>query len=70
MCGLQHAALRHAALHIQRQHTVWREMDISRNRIRRMEGRVKLGFLMLQIEKIDGETQHASEMFGIYARKV
>ena len=35
-----------------------------------MEGRVKLGFLMLQIEKIDGETQNASELFGIYGRKV
>jgi hypothetical protein len=34
MCVLQHAALRHAAVHIHGQHAVWRMMDISTGRIR------------------------------------
>jgi hypothetical protein len=53
MCGVQHAALRHAAVPIQRQHTVWRENDIYTTSIRRMLVGVKLGFAMLQIENLD-----------------
>jgi hypothetical protein len=52
MWVLQHAALQHAAVHVSGQHTVWRKKDISTQRIRRTGGGVKLGFLMLQIEKM------------------
>jgi hypothetical protein len=55
MCVLQHAALRHAAVHVDEQHTVWRMMDISTDRIRRKARGVKLGFAMLQIENVDEE---------------
>src|SRR5580704_5263798 len=55
MCGLQHAALRHAALHVSGQHTVWQRMDISTERIRRMGSGVKSGFAMLQIEILNNE---------------
>ena len=35
MCVVQHAALRHAALHVNGQHMVWQSMDIYIKRIRR-----------------------------------
>jgi len=54
MCVLQHAALQHAAVPINRQHTVWRSIDIYRKRIRRNGGGVKSGFAMLQIGKTNG----------------
>jgi hypothetical protein len=54
MCALQHAALRHAALHVSGQHTVWRENDIYSTRIWLGVEEVKLGFVMLQIENLDG----------------
>jgi hypothetical protein len=54
MCGLQHAALRHAAVHVSGQHTVWRKDDIYSTRIWPGVEEVKLGFAMLQIRKMDG----------------
>ena len=54
MCGLQHAALRHAAVHVSGQHTVWRKDDIYSTRIWPGVEEVKLGFAMLQIENLDG----------------
>jgi hypothetical protein len=57
MCVLQHAAL-----HVNGQHTVWQSMDIDEVRILGGLGEVKLGFVMLRIEKVDSRV--ANRLIG------